>query len=184
MTEPHRVEYERRWLMRREALAGLTLLAAHRAIEDRYLDCGRLRVRRITDSDPARTVFKLTKKWETEVARAIPIKTILLSASEHDALRALPGRDLRKVRRYFDRGSDRFALDVFLGPLAGLVLASIEAGSLDELDAIAAPPLALEETTEDEFFAGGSLSRLDRAALFARLGEFTPPEVNEPPAHG
>ncbi|MFO0615573.1 MAG: hypothetical protein U0414_23470 [Polyangiaceae bacterium] len=174
MSEPTRMEYERRWLLPASAVDELTLHPSRRAIDDRYLDCGRLRVRRIVESATGRTAFKLTKKWETSVARAIPIKTILLSAAEHDALRALPGRDLAKVRCTFDRGADVFAVDVFSGALAGLVLASIEAESLAALDAIGPPPLALRETTEDAFFSGGALCRLDQAALLARLEAFLP----------
>ena len=82
---------------------------------------------------------------------------MILSPDEHAALLALPGADLRK-RRYHDDVAGRvFGVDVFEGPLAGLVLCSIETDTLEELERVALPAYAGPDVTHDPFFCGGRL---------------------------
>jgi CYTH domain-containing protein len=101
--------------------------------------------------------FKLTKKYLSSSALSQPIVTVFLSSDEHAALHALAGADLRK-RRFHDDVLDRvFSIDVFEGPLAGLVLCSVETDTLDELERVALPRYAGPEVTLDPFFCGGRL---------------------------
>jgi CYTH domain-containing protein len=152
-----RWEHERRFLVRSEDARSLSERPRWRLIEDRYLSCGRLRVRKLTESDSGAVTLKLTKKYPPASALSQPIVTILLSSSEHEALRALAGADLRK-RRFADDVDGRvFGVDVFEGPLAGLVLCSVEADTLEELERVALPSYAGPEVTHDPFFCGGRL---------------------------
>lgn len=164
-----RLEHERRWIGDPHALARLELKPFRKLLDDRYLACGRLRLRSMIDTDTGRRVLKLTKKLESDSPRSRPIVTIRLSESEYEALRTLEGFNLRKRRHYFDRGDDTFSVDVFEGDLEGLVTCEIEADSPEALERIASPPEMGVEITEDPFFFGGQLSRVTREELLARL---------------
>lgn len=172
-----RWEHERRFLVRAEEARFLSYLPRSRLVEDRYLSCGRLRLRRLTDSDTGAVTLKLTKKYASDSAVTHPIVTIFLSSEEHAALQALPGADLRK-RRFHDAVQGRvFSVDVFEGPLAGLVLASVEADTPEELERVARPRYAGQEVTHDPFFSGGKLcTATSRELERALAGVFlTPP---------
>jgi len=127
-------------------------LAESRLIEDRYLHGGTLRVRAVRgDGEP---VFKLTQKVRplasdpTEVA----ITNMYLSPSEYRMLVALPGNDLVKIRSM----CGDFAVDVFQGPLDGLVLAEIEVQDLS--DPLDLPDWIGAEVTHDDTYSGGALA--------------------------
>src|ERR1700722_19886175 len=95
-----RIEYERRFLVDPafDWQRGTKSYSKH--IEDRYLAGGRLRVRRLEDSDTGRVAFKLTKKFESNSVFAQPIVSVRLSIAEYEALASLPGHDLSKRRFY------------------------------------------------------------------------------------
>jgi hypothetical protein len=153
-----RIERERRWLV----IAGSAPLSPRpfsRRLVDRYLDCGRLRLRALVDSDGVAPRYKLTKKFASDALDAQPIVTIALSLEEYGAFLALPGRDLVKVRQYDQVAGREFAFDTFEGPLAGLVTCEIEADSAEELARIEPPPYAGREVTHDLLFTGGYLAR-------------------------
>jgi CYTH domain-containing protein len=129
-------------------------LAAARVIEDRYLPGTGLRLRKVTAPDGT-IVFKLGKKYRGSGLSSRPMTNIYLDAAEHAALAALPAAPLTK-RRY--AMGDGFAIDVFGGPLAGLVLAEISADDDAELAVIVAPPWCVAEVTDDPAYAGGTLA--------------------------
>jgi CYTH domain-containing protein len=174
-----RWEHERRFLVRAEDAGFLSALPSHRLIEDRYLSCGRLRLRRLTDSDSGAVTLKLTKKYASGSDLSQPIVTVFLSEGEHAALSALAGADLRKRRYYVDVEERVFGVDVFEGALAGLVLCSIETDTVEELGGVALPRYAGAEVTHDPFFCGGGLcfatkEELERA-LAGACGAPAPP---------
>src|ERR1700685_1140091 len=114
-----RMEYERRFLVDPTFDWQLNTKPYCKLLEDRYLDCGRLRVRRLEDSDTGRVTFKLTKKVESDSIVPPPLVSVSLSPSEYEALKSLPGRDLSK-RRYYDECDGLvFSIDVFQGELDG-----------------------------------------------------------------
>jgi CYTH domain-containing protein len=160
------LENERRFLvLRAPDLAG----ARVRLIEDRYLDAGRLRLRRITHFDGHAPEHKLCKKYGSADPASEPIVNIYLTPEEHAAFAALPGRPLRK-RRYTARHDGRaFSVDVFEAALAGLVMCEAEAATPEAIRALAFPPWAAREVTGDSFFSGGHLATLTAEALAARL---------------
>ena len=154
-----RIEFERRWLVRPAPLELVNPRPFSRRFRDGYLDCGRLRLRAMEESDGKPTRYKLTKKYAADSLDAQPIVSVFLSHDEYEALRALSGRDLVKTRRYDEVGEVLFSVDLFEWPQEGLVLCEAEAGSAEELARIAPPPYALREVTHELAYTGAMLAR-------------------------
>ena len=150
-----RPEYERRFRVIAERLPPLDPATA-RLIEDRYIDGGRLRLRRLSGGG-ATTAHKLCKKYGGDLPGE-PIVNIYLSEAEYGVLTALPGRNLVKRRFPLDVAETRFGIDVFAHPHAGLMLCEVEAESLAELDRIALPDWIGTEITGDPEFTGAALA--------------------------
>jgi len=147
------MERERRFLVE-AALAPALEPATARLIEDRYLPGTGLRLRRVTAPDGS-VVHKLGKKYPGAGLSSRPMTNIYLDAAEYGALAALPAAVL--VKRRHDVGGG-FAIDVFEGALAGLILAEISADDGAALAAIVVPSWCTVEVTEDTAYAGGTLA--------------------------
>jgi CYTH domain-containing protein len=154
-----RIEHERRWLVRPGPLAFVNPRPFSRRFADRYLECGRLRLRAIEESDGLPTRYKLTKKYPADSLDAQPIVSVFLSREEYDALRSLPGRDLVKTRSYDEVGGWLFSVDTFEKSHAGIVLCEVEAESAEALGEIVPPPYAVLEVTYDLAYTGAALAR-------------------------
>ena len=132
-----------------------------------------MRLRRVTDPDGTITL-KLTKKYApaaaTKAAPATPHAStnVYLDEAEYALFAALPGKPLRKRRHHREHAGVRYAIDVFEGALAGLVLTEVELADEAALAALAPPPWAGTEVSDDAAFTGAALARLDAPAL-ARL---------------
>ena len=159
-----RPENERRFLVDQRLFRGAEERSGW-VIEDRYLACGLLRLRRITDLTSGERTFKLAKKFSSSSAYTRPMVNIYLDEAEHAALSVLDGVDLRKRRSHVEEQGYLFGVDFFEGELAGLVLCEVETGTLEELMALRPPPWAPIEVTEDGFFSGGELCRASAAEL-------------------
>jgi len=157
-----RIEYERKWLVRPGPFELIHPRTFSRRFRDRYLDCGRLRLRAMEESDGLPTCYKLTKKYPAESPDAQPTVSVFLSPEEYEALRALPGRDLVKTRRYDEVGGLLFSVDFFEGLHAGLVLCEVETDSAERLAGVVPPPYVLREVTQESAYAGGALARASR----------------------
>jgi hypothetical protein len=130
-------------------------------IEDRYLAGTRLRLRRQTPLWGVAAgvpVHKLGQKVRPNPADPglVMHTTLYLSAEEHARLAVLPGAELRKLRHVIVAGGRRFAVDVFEGRHAGLVLVEIEVETADA--AVEPPPFAGPEVTGDDRYSGGRLA--------------------------
>jgi len=154
-----RMEYERRFLVDPASDWKRWTKPYSRRIEDRYLSCGRLRVRVMANLDEPRTIYKLTKKFESSLPSQQPVVNIYLSETEWQELKQLPGYDLIKIRHYHEYEGRVFSVDEFAGQLRGLVLCETEAGSAEELAAIQFPHYATTEVTSDPRFTGGELAK-------------------------
>ena len=163
-----RWEYERRFLVDASSVPWLWE-RDYWLIRDRYLDFGRLRLRRIEPSDGARSQYKLAKKFQPASPFATPIVNIYLDEAEYGTLCALPGVDLVKRRYFDDVAKQRYGIDRFEGALTGLCMCETECPSLDALQALALPSYARVEVTEDAFFTGGHLCRVTPEELTRRL---------------
>ena len=158
-------EYERRWLLR----ALPDVLDANRPtslITNHYLDGTRFRVRRLIRVADGKTVWKLTQKFP-ESAGAIDrvvITNTYLTQGEYDAFHRLPGRALVKRRWLLHLGDDdggggdRYGVDVFDGPLTGLITAEREYPMYDALRAAAPPSFDGIDVTHRVEFTGGDLA--------------------------
>jgi hypothetical protein len=99
-----------------------------------------LRLRRVTAPDGS-VVHKLGKKYPGAGLSSRPMTNIYLDAAEYGAL-----------------VGGGFAIDVFEGALAGLMLAEISADDDVALAAIVMPSWCAMEVTEDVAYAGGTLA--------------------------
>jgi len=95
-----RVEYERRFLVSPFSDWRGFVESYSKVYEDKYVRGTRLRLRILTDSDTARRVIKLNKKFESPSPYFRTVSRILLSPNEYAILDALPGDRLRKTRYY------------------------------------------------------------------------------------
>ncbi len=133
----------------------------------------RLRLRTVREAGRA-SVHKLAQKVRLDQDHPSTVEhtTLYLDDAERAALLGLPADALAKTRTLQAWQTLRLAVDVFAGPLTGLVLAEVDLGEAGLLPA-AEPPLAwLAEVTNDERFTGGHLARTCATDLTALLREF------------
>ena len=151
------LEIERRFLIDPALLPNLSELEST-LIEDIYLHCGRLRLRKLTSPDGAIT-YKLCKKYGNSDTFEEPIANLYLTNSEYLALAHLEGDVLLK-RRYKHPFEGRvFSIDIHLFPHTELALCEIEAASVEELLSVQFPPFALLDVTSDNRYSGAQLAK-------------------------
>lgn len=153
-----RVERERRFLLR--ALPpGLEPTHAHAQITDNYITGTRLRLRKVRWPATNEWTLKLTQKHAPappDFSRTL-ITSIYLNEYEYETLSVFEANELRKNRYPYKHEGRAFSVDVFLGPLRGLVLAETDFDSDEEMDSFTPPPFAVADVTRDEMFTGGRL---------------------------
>lgn len=149
---------ERRFLVDAAALPPLDPVGARR-IEDLYIDGGRLRLRAITYLSTGEREFKLAKKYAPDNPMIGPMTNLYLTAEEHAALNTLPGARLSKLRHKIGA----FTVDVFEGPLEGLVLAECEATNRMAAMRFDVPPWCVREVTTDPQYTGWRLAQAQKA---------------------
>lgn len=148
------VERERRWLCR--AVPFDRVIRAE-AYTDLYVTGTQLRLREAMPLDGGAAMLRLGRKADVSAAVRL-LTSIYLSPEEFRLLAALPGAQLRKTRHYLGRvdGAD-LSVDVFEGPLAGLILAEAEFADMQALSAYPTPDFAVREVTDDLRYTGGRL---------------------------
>jgi len=159
-----RVERERRYLLA-DLPEGLTRADPHLQITDNYITGTRLRLRKVRDPRSNKWTVKFTQKFAPDaedLSRTI-ITNTYLNALEAEMLSVFDSNEIRKNRYRFEFEGKRFAVDMFLGDLFGLVLAEVSFETDQELDSFTKPPFAIADVTNDPVFAGGSLSQLSFA---------------------
>jgi CYTH domain-containing protein len=156
-----RVERERRFLL--HALPpGLELTNEHAQITDNYITGTRLRLRKSRWPATNEWTLKLTQKFTPQpldFSRTL-ITSIYLNEYEYETLSVFEANELRKNRYPFEHEGRRYSVDVFLGPLRGLILAETDFDTDEEMDAFRPPPFAFREVTREELFTGGRLAHL------------------------
>lgn len=163
----HRIERERRFLLNRVPPQADVVRIRH--IVDHYIDGTRLRLRRQSDDDGSE-IFKLTQKVPLAGSGAQQglLTTIYLDVKEFRIMAELAGRQLRKTRY----SVPPFGIDIFKGPLAGLVLAEVEFESASEADSLVIPSFVGSEVTEDVRFTGGRLVQASREDVQGWVAEY------------
>lgn len=149
------VEHERRWLCRS---VPFDRVVSVEALTDLYVSGTQLRLREAVPADGGAPLRRLTRK--ADVTSSVRLLTsIYLSAEEFLVLSALPGRPLRKTRYALGRvdGADLF-VDVFAGPLTGLIMAEAEFETVEAMQAYPMPDFAWREVTDDSRYTGGRLA--------------------------
>lgn len=149
------VERERRWLCR-----GVPheRVVSTETFEDLYVSGTQLRLRHATPGDGGPPMLRLGRK--ADVSPSVRLLTsIYLSAEEFRLLSDLPGARLRKTRHNLGKvgGADLF-VDVFKGPLTGLIMAEAEFATAEAMNAWPMPDFAVREVTDDVRYTGGRLA--------------------------
>jgi CYTH domain-containing protein len=144
---------ERRFLVDPAALPSLDGAGARR-IEDLYIEDGRLRLRAITHASGEQE-FKLAKKYAPDTPLIGPMTNLYLDADEYAVLSRLPGARISK-RRHKVGG---FVVDVFEGPLQGLITAECEAANRMAAMAVEIPKWCVREVTTEPAYTGGALAQ-------------------------
>ncbi len=165
-----RIERERRFLLR-ELPPGLALPDDHTQIFDNYITETRLRLRKIRAPKAREWTWKLTQKFalDPEDFSRTLITNIYLSQYEYELLAVFEGNEIRKNRYPYEHEGRKYAVDVFLGALFGLILAEIEFATDEEMGAFAQPSFAFLDVTNDEMFTGGRLVHLTSDEISAEL---------------
>ena len=156
-----RVERERRFLLR-SLPHGLELTDEHAQITDNYITGTRLRLRKSRWPATNEWTLKLTQKFTPQppdFSRTL-ITSIYLNEYEYETLSVFEANELRKNRYPYEHEGRKYCVDVFLGPLRGLILAETDFDTDEEMDAFRLPPFAAADVTREELFTGGRLVHL------------------------
>ena len=167
-----RVERERRYLLR-DLPEGLTRADPHLQITDNYITGSRLRIRKVRDPRTNKWTVKFTQKFApdpNDLSRTI-ITNTYLNALEAEVLSVFNSNEIRKNRYSFEFEGRKFAIDMFLGDLFGLVLAEVSFDNDEELDGFPKPPFALADVTNEPLFSGGKLCELTFSDIRAAVAE-------------
>lgn len=167
-----RVERERRYLLP-DLPEGLTRADPHLQITDNYITGTRLRLRKVRDPRTNKWTVKFTQKFAVnpEDLSRTTITNTYLDALEAEVMSVFNSNEIRKNRYPFESEGHKFAIDMFLGDLFGLVLAEVSFETDRDLDNFPKPPFALADVTNDPVFAGGSLCELTFAEVRAHILE-------------
>jgi CYTH domain-containing protein len=162
-----RVERERRFLLAGPPAPSSVMLTC--VITDRYLVGTRLRLRR-AEITKTRCELKLTQKVLLPQPGSVQglITNTYLSPTEYDLLATLPATVVSKTRF----SVPPLGVDVFEGPLRGLVLAEAEFTTDEEAQSFVPPPECVAEVTDDARFTGGRLAEISRPQLLEWLAEY------------
>lgn len=149
------VERERRWLCRDVPLERVT---RSEKISDLYVTGTHLRLREAIPLDGGTPVRRLGRK--ADVTPSIRLLTsIYLQPGEFTLLSSLPGAMLRKTRHFLGKvDGAELSIDIFEGPLSGIVMAEAEFDDSDAMAAYAMPDFAFSEVTDDLRYTGGELA--------------------------
>jgi CYTH domain-containing protein len=163
------IEYERRFLLKQ--LPSDLQLDQFTIIHDVYIPDTRLRLRQMLSPSGKVVDLKLTQKYST--ADLPPTETVItnfyLNEVEFAKLAQIDGRSLTKHRYPYHHQGLRWSLDLFQGPLHGLILADIEAHSAGALAQIPIPSFARKEVTDDPRFTGGALVQATPESIVSLL---------------
>jgi CYTH domain-containing protein len=165
-----RVERERRYLLR-GLPQGFDLKAPHAQITDNYITATRMRLRKSRWVPTNEWTLKLTQKHcpaPPDFSRTL-ITSFYLTEYEYETLSVFEGNELRKNRYPFEHEGRLYSIDIFLGPLRGLVLAESDFDDDAEMDSFPTPSFAAADVTREEMFTGGRLVELTAEDLRREL---------------
>jgi hypothetical protein len=158
-----RIERERRFLLAR--LPDAVRPDDYQRLDDLFVEGTHLRLREVRDPSGTWIVTKLGQKIvdpsAPEDPRCREMTTIYLPADEGRVFASLPGLRTTKRRYKLREQGFTFCIDVWEEPRAsvGIVLAEVEAPTMEELLRITLPAWALREVTEDPRYSAITIAR-------------------------
>ena len=165
--EKHKTMFRRRFVL--ERLPGEVSPAdEHLQIFENYLRDTDLRLRSVRNpstDERTRSLERIEKlgKFGT-VLNSFPLKP-----EEYEAMRPLRGREIRKNRYELFRDATKYDIDVFLGPLWGLNIATAYFEDDAGAEALREPEMSELDVSEDSFFDGKDLCDRDFEAVRRRF---------------
>lgn len=168
MDKTYRDEYRRVFLLQ-NLPEPLERSSSHLQIFDNYIEDTRLRLRSLRSPETKQWTFILQQRFPVnESLSHWKIAEIYLNEAEHSAFEMFEGREIkrnervessevRKNRYFLDYETKQLAIDLFLGDLWGLILATAEFESEEELLNFKVPSFSVVEVTGEEFFVGQNL---------------------------
>lgn len=103
--------------------------------------------------------FEMTKKERNyDTASVQDEYTISLDRDEFEALAKAEGKELRKLRYYYDHDGVTGEIDLYLDAFEGLVTADFELETREELENFKLPTFCLADVSEEDFIAAGLLA--------------------------
>lgn len=148
------IERERRWLCR---AVPFDRVVRTEAFKDLYVQGTQLRLREALPADGGPPMLRLGRKADVNPAVRL-LTSIYLSPGEFELLSTLPGHILRKTRHYLGNiGGADVSVDVFDGPLRGLIMAEAEFADPEAMAAYPMPDFTFLEVTDDIRYTGGRL---------------------------
>ena len=162
-----KIERERRFLLAH--FPDKANVVRNRRIFDNYIEGTSLRLRE-QHYDDGLSTFKLTQKLPArgDCAQQGFITSFYLTQEEFRVLAQLPARKLTKTRF----SVPPLGIDVFDGPLQGLIIAEAEFDSAGAAEAFTVPAFVAREVSDDDRFTGGQLVRASRQDVQAWLSEY------------
>lgn len=162
----------------------LTPASSHLQIFDNYIRDTRMRLRSIRIPETKEWTWILQQKFPEHEGDLMSWKVaeIFLNESEYHILERFKGREIRKNRYFHEYDGRQFSFDIFLGPLRGVNLVSVEFESVEEMRNFEPPPFAVIEVSNLPVFLGENLVDLGFAevqAEFAKSGPIIPEMPDE-----
>jgi CYTH domain-containing protein len=152
---------ERRFLMSAFP-PGLERNSPHLQLTDNYLTNTRLRLRKIRVPETKERRWLLTQiihPVPADLSQTIKVNT-WLSAQEYEVLSVFEGNETRKNRFAYRHEGRGYTIDLYLGPLWGLLIAKTTLESDPALAPAPMPDFASADITNDLLFNGPKLSEL------------------------
>ncbi len=158
MDKTYRTELRRRFLI--EALPHpLTRASSHLQFFDNYITGTRMRLRSMRDPGTKDWTWSLQQRLVAERSgmNVLKIAEIHLNEEEHAVFEPFEGNEIRKNRYFHEFDGLAYDLDVFLGPLWGLNIASVRFDDEQAFLDMEPPSFAVFDVTNNPFFLGENL---------------------------
>ncbi len=142
----------------------------HIQLFDNYLPETGLRLRsiRIPETKAWRYFFE-QERTEFAAVRSIKRAAMELDEKEYAHLQMFEGNEIRKNRYFAELNGRPATLDIHLGDLWGLNIATVEFADEGEALAYQKPEIAVVDVSADAFFSGPNLVQLKFADVQAHL---------------
>ncbi len=152
----------------------LTPASRHLQLFDNYIENTRLRLRQIRDPYSKSWMRILQQRSTSEDAEKNGGSKLIemnLNAAEYLVFERFKANEIRKNRYFYEFGQSLFVFDIFLGRLWGLNMAKIDFESRDDMERFAPTPFLVFEVTDDPFFSGENLVKINFADVQTEIAK-------------